>query len=535
MTEQTEWRKHFPLKEPRADQAKALDWIISQFKLGHRRIVAELGTGIGKSAIAITVGGWLEERESGVGDFSPGVTVLTSQKVLQDQYIKDFAKARDLRSAANFTCNGPVGGSCGETSRVKKAVGPILAKEITKCSACPYRTAKDDFVASHIGITNYSYFLSEGTYAGELPPRRLLVLDEAHNVEDEVRRWTSVEVSEYDADELGLSLPKGEGPGTVSWLDDKYKAAIMVKLGFVGGKLKKIVRDGDLTEKSVKKLANDNDRLDKRMCQINRLLEKGGKLLISHQQSPDGKRSIRFQPIDVTALVVETLYSRSSASLLMSATLLNRKVFTEAVGLPKAPYLSIPSPFKDEAFGLTFRPVGKMTRDHIEVTLRDFPRAVKRILDEHPNDKGIIHTTNYRITRAIGDGVKDHRLLVQAAAADRDAMLKKHRESPDPTVLVSPSMMEGLDLRDDLGRFQIMCKVPYPDMSDPIVKHKDRSWYGWRTVRSLVQAIGRGVRSETDWTKTYILDLAFMDLIERSGDMMPSHLVKNINVEDPFQ
>lgn len=530
------WRPHFPLSEPRPDQAKALDWICQQFTEGHRRVICEAGTGVGKSAIAVTVASWLEEREKDVEGFLPGATVLTSQKTLQDQYTRDFAQSRDLRSAANFKCSGPVKGTCGETSRVRKAVGPEMANQSLRCSACPYRSAKDDFVASPLGITNYSYALSEAMYAGELPPRRLLVLDEAHNVEDEVRRWSTVEVSEYDADEFKLKLPKEED--AIDWLRDVFKAAIEKKIGSVGGKLKLIVRKGNLGENTVKTLAGTNDRLDKRMCQINRLLDKGGKLLISrHESLRDGAVSLKFQPLDVTALVGELLYSRASATLLMSATLLDRSVFSKSVGLVGAPYLSVPTPFKPSAFGVRLRPVGRMTQAHIEASLREMPKAIIKILAEHPTEKGIIHTTNYRITEALRGALaaKHPRLMFQQGAGDRQGMLERHLKSQEPTVLVSPSMMEGLDLRDDLGRFQIMCKVPYPDLSDPIVKAKDRDWYNWRTVRTLVQAVGRSVRSEADFTKTYILDLAFMDLLERAGDMLPAHLVGGIEVEDPFK
>jgi Rad3-related DNA helicase len=219
----------------------------------------------------------------------------------------------------------------------------------------------------------------------------------------------------------------------------------------------------------------------------------------------------------------------------MSATLLDKDVFRASVGLEGAPYLSIPTPFKASAFGLSFRPVGKMTRDHIDRTLRDYPRAIRRILDENPDAKGIIHTTNYKITRALREALADEpRLLFQQGAGDRENMLLQHTRSKAATVLVSPSMMEGLDLRDDLGRFQIMCKVPYPDLSDPIVKAKDRDWYSWRTVRTLVQAVGRSVRSADDWTRTYILDSSFMDLLERSFSMFPDHLKTNVTVENPF-
>lgn len=532
-----DWRPYFPLKEPRPDQARALDWICDQFEGGHRRIVCELGTGVGKSAIALTIGAWLEEREGGQGEFSPGVTVLTSQKVLQDQYVRDFKQACDLRAAANFKCHGPVNGTCGETSRVRKAVGLEMAQDRLRCTACPYRAAKDAFVASHVGITNYSYALSEAAYAGELPPRRLLVLDEAHNVEDEVRRWTSVEISEDECDELDVDFIRDDATEAFHWLDNGFRAALCQRIDVMGRKLRHFVSTGNLGAKAVRGLANDNDRFDKRLCQINRLLDKGGKAHVSWQEDPvKHRRSIRFQPLDVRGLVEDILYSRASAVLLMSATLLDRDVFRSSVGLEDAPYLSIPTPFKPEAFGVSFRPVGRMTRDNIDRTLRDYPKAIRRILEENPDSKGIIHTTTYKITRSLAEafGKSNPRLLFQHSSMDREAILCQHLQSSLPTVLVSPSMMEGLDLCDDLGRFQVICKVPYPDLSDPIVKAKDRDWYNWRTVRTLVQAVGRGVRSERDWTRTLVLDESFIDLLERAGHMLPSHLKDNITLEEPF-
>lgn len=490
----------------------------------------EAGTGVGKSAIAVALAGWLAEQEDQGDKYAPGATVLTSQKVLQDQYVRDFKHARDLRSSSNFKCNRLAAGTCGETGRIRKAVGPKL-KHTVSCDGCPFRRAKDDFVESRLGVTNYSYFLSEAVYAGELPPRQLLVLDEAHNVEDEVRRWTTVEVSEADVREAKSSFPAVGAE--FAWLTGEYRDFITEKLSKLGGKLRGLVQTGLLSGEGVKKLATDNDRLDKRLCQINRLGNDGKLMLVSRHEDRAGGRTMRFQPLEIRDIAHDVLYSRASACLLMSATLLDRGVFTKSIGLADAPFFSIPSPFPSKAFGMTFRPVGSMTRANLDGTLRDLPGAIKRILDAHPDEKGIIHTTNYRITEAVGQ-VKDPRLLVQAGPKDREGMLRRHIESEEPTVLVSPSMMEGLDLRDDLGRFQVICKVPYPDLSDPIVKVKDRDWYNWRTVRSLVQAVGRGVRSADDWTKTYILDTSFMDVLERSYEMIPEHLRTNVDVEDAF-
>ena len=537
---QLDWRPFFPLPNPRPDQERALDWICSQIEMGYRRIVCELGTGVGKSAIAITVGAWLEARERGMGDYAGGVTVLTSQKTLQDQYTRDFKHARDLRAAANFKCHGPVNGTCGETSRVRKAVG-FEAEGASKlrCASCPYRVAKDDFVSSLVGITNYSYALSEAMYANELPPRRLLVLDEAHNVEDEVRRWTSVEISEDECDELKVDYCDEGQIDPITWLSGEFKDALSSRLEAMTKRLRGFVSAGNLAAKAVKGLANDNDRFDKKLCQVNRLLSSGGgRPLVSWQEDPvKHKRSIKFQPLEVRGLVEDILYSRASAVLLMSATLLDRQVFCSSVGLEGAPYLSIPTPFAAEAFGLSFRPVGRMTRDNIDRTLRDFPRAIRKVLKENPDVKGIIHTTNYKITRALADALRgEGRLLFQGSSLDREGMLSRHVSSKEPTVLVSPSMMEGLDLRDDLGRFQVMCKVPYPDLSDPIVKAKDHDWYNWRTIRTMVQAVGRSVRSQDGWCGTDILDESFLGLLERAGHMLPRHLQwgHGMKLEDPF-
>ena len=528
-----DWRPFFPLETPRPEQVTALDALCSAIEDGKKILVAELGTGVGKSAVAVCLSRWMAAREDPPTGFQKGAVVLTSQKVLQDQYVKDFAEARDLRSAQNFPCSGPLGGTCGETWRVRKAVGKAHAATL-QCTPCPYRIAKDEFALSQIGVTNYSYFLSEAVYAGELPMRQLLVLDEAHNVEDEVRRWSTVEISENEADQHKEVIPAG---GTdldaMLWLRQNFKGKIEHRLGFIGGRLQKMIGSGQLLDKIVPRLAEENDRLDKRKCQINRLMEYGGEVLVSRHVDREGKKSIRFQPVQVGGLAHEILYSRATTTLLMSATILDKKIFSKCAGLRDPAYVQVPTPFKAAAFGMRLRSVGKMSRPDIEKSMLNIPRAIQQILKDNPNEKGIIHTVSYKIAQEVAKA-NNPRLLVQTCGEDREWILKRHLLSKDPTVMVSPAMMEGLDLRDDLGRFQVICKIPYPDMSDPIVKKKDWDWYAWRTVRSLVQAAGRSVRSDTDWTRTYILDECFLDIMHRNGHLLPKHITEALEVEEPF-
>src|SRR6185437_8632691 len=100
------------------------------------------------------------------------------------------------------------------------------------------------------------------------------------------------------------------------------------------------------------------------------------------------------------------------------------------------------------------------------------------------------------------------RLLVTDPEIQRDEVISQRANSTKPTVLISPSLHTGLDLKDKLSRFQIITKVPYPNKSDRWTNAKrevDEEWYYWQTALKLIQAYGRSVRSKDDWAKTYFL------------------------------
>ena len=70
-------------------------------------------------------------------------------------------------------------------------------------------------------------------------------------------------------------------------------------------------------------------------------------------------------------------------------------------------------------------------------------------------------------------------------------------------------MTEGVDLKGDLSRFQIVCKVPFPFLGDKLIRKKMNKWDWWydlQTAKTIIQSVGRSVRSETDTAVTYILD-----------------------------
>jgi Rad3-related DNA helicase len=101
--------------------------------------------------------------------------------------------------------------------------------------------------------------------------------------------------------------------------------------------------------------------------------------------------------------------------------------------------------------------------------------------------------------------------------------------STRPTVLVSPSLREGVDLPDDFLRFQILTKLPYPDLGDPWTaarRARDPRWYAVETAKALIQAYGRSCRHREDQGVTYVLDAQFARFLQRYRVLLPEWLLE---------
>ena len=88
-------------------------------------------------------------------------------------------------------------------------------------------------------------------------------------------------------------------------------------------------------------------------------------------------------------------------------------------------------------------------------------------------------------------------------------LIRFFEKDENPLVLVSPSMSEGVDLPYDKCRFQVIYKMPFPYLGDKQVNmrmKRDKKWYAYKTVMTLMQAYGRGMRAEDDSCYTYIID-----------------------------
>jgi Rad3-related DNA helicase len=63
-----------------------------------------------------------------------------------------------------------------------------------------------------------------------------------------------------------------------------------------------------------------------------------------------------------------------------------------------------------------------------------------------------------------------------------------------------------------MASWQVILKVPYPSLADPVIAEwaqRDHEAYSWETLKEMIQATGRVCRGPTDVGVTYVFDKSF--------------------------
>jgi ATP-dependent DNA helicase DinG len=559
-------RNFFPLDNMRPNQEKVINDIDQALKSGFEYIFLEAPTGFGKSAVAVTLARFLGSSH-----------ICTSTKDLQTQYTRDFPYISEVKGRNNFDCivkeDMGIKESCEYGPCLKddeydclyktklndydvKAEGTIYESiDINKYALkkyhdktkehsrlvqlewkpCLYYHQKWLSMKSSHTIYNYKYFLSDLFYSSGVNKRKLLILDEAHTLESEVSTFKNFLISkEYLVRFLPkLALPDLKPFEIDTWID--FCKTLKKELSDYIDKADRIVElsngknESNMTEKNLIDAITFEKNLsafldDLKSNKNNWLVTNMIKSEIDHRIM-----KVKIEPLDVSKYFSD-IFNKGSVSLLMSATILSKDNLCNAIGLKadKVKFIKI----EESEFPVKNRPIYLMNvawlnAKTMEQSLPNIVKVVDNLLSVHRKDKGIIHTTSYSQLQYIKNNIsKDNlsRLIETNPKLDRNEMILKHCQSPKPTVLISPSMFLGVDLKDDLSRFQIIVKVPYPDLTDKkisVLKQRNPKWYEWNTVLRLIQAYGRSIRNSEDYANTYILDSSVSFLLRNGRDMIP--------------
>ena len=495
----------FPFPSPRAGQKELITKILSAYESGKKFVVLSAPTGVGKSCIGLAVANYFGNSY-----------ILTSQKSLQQQYY-DTLQVPFVLGRKNYQCIQLPDRTCD--------IGKCLGKENKKCNVCPYGTAKAFCLNSpHSGL-NYAYFLNLIQSPQKTFQKKILVCDEAHNLEEELLKIYTPKVDIFTIKNLALGssskdLPK---PGTdmeLDWLINTLLPKTKKELAFAQNQMNSF-KDGK--SESSKKIAKRFVWIRELLCKlemINSVAERGEEIIITNTGE-----EITYRPLKANGIFGKTLLQEGDKFLFMSATIVNPSNFLYDLGIPKeeAEIIECDSPFPIENHPIYYSPAGSMSYKKKQETYPKLVKLVDKILNLYPNDKGIIHTVNYEIAEKIETALKfskNSKRIIIPRGQNRQEQIDYFTKADFPFVLLSPSLQEGIDLKDDLARFCIICKVPYASLKDEwvIKRMKDnQNWYTTKTCSSLVQMTGRCVRTETDHADSYILDSDFEKLLRNGG------------------
>ena len=457
--------ENFPFEEPRFGQLDIIQDINDAIKQGYKYIILEAGTGTGKSAIATTLAKMYESAY-----------ILTMTKQLQSQYSNEFDFPL-VKGRGNFAClNSNLDLSCDmglcKTAPASSnfycpygvAKNPSLDAELAfedshggtvfyqSPNHCHYWNQKANAINSPITLMNYDYAIVELNYVKHFAPRSLLILDEAHNIENKL--MATMEVTLYNRT-LENDISKHISPETLK--DGELKDWIM-EIDAIRESYEEI----DL--KDVKK--NKADRIRSTIGRLKTLtnnLEKEPKnWVIDAEES-----GVTFKPLRVHHYAKDNLLKYGDVVIFMSATILSHKMFSKWLGLnPNEVYhIKVDSPFTKEKRPIILNLAGKMSANRIKNTAPKTIPILQEILKKHEGDKGLIHTHSYKCQQYILNNLYNSR-LVSHTSQNREQILDFFEKDENPLVLVSPSMSEGVDLPYDKCRFQIIYKMPFPYLGD---------------------------------------------------------------------
>jgi ATP-dependent DNA helicase DinG len=503
MTTRDDFIKNFPFPTLRKNQSHVLNEIFTGFTSGCKYIVLEAPTGFGKSPVAIAVALTLGTSY-----------ICTSTKDLQTQYSRDFPFLKIAKGKNNFICavkedfikNGThkcglcVPNNTNECDHTSADHGPCISNPLFKNGGCKYRTLLKHYKINNKGTREEEVFIdpdaknsyqeeySQWSYLENLkekrlwepceyfdqfnialtschsifnysmllallptkkfPSRELLILDEAHLLEKEIVGFIGISISKRWKRYLPNFKIVDYGYGIEKWIN------FLIEL-----QTQMLDLTGNVSEELAVEAINDTQKLTRA---INDICSNPKNWIVSEIKKENNEvTGVQLKPLDVSPYC-KGVFEKCDKTLMMSATILDKDAFCKSLGLApeEVKFIQVTSDFP-----LQKRPIIPLNIAHLnsdslrqeEVQIK-IAGATDELMTLHENHKGIVHTTSYKQIDFIKENISQvnkSRLLETNPERQRDEVIAEHVNSTKPTVLISPSLYTGLDLKDDLS-FQIM-------------------------------------------------------------------------------
>jgi Rad3-related DNA helicase len=514
-------------------------------------LVIDAPTGSGKSIIAMW-SAWIL-KEMGKRGY-----LITSDLSLQDQYESDINRLNlrwpSVKGVDNYTCN--VNGltfSLGECRMKSMGYDQALAK-LDCAKTCDYLQLRVRSIDSPVTILNYAFWLLQRNYVAPrmqdqdksvpFKKRDFVFFDEAHKIDEivqnhfspridnktsrifaEVNRFVqrkSIDaewVSENRIADIVSRIMLEDDPNLLMKHIGEFRGIAVVYRKVKDAALKQSKRRFyDEIPKDWQQFFSRMDRLKDIWCKFDDyadiIKDNGTDTIVIDR----GEDEVKFMCTEESKMIEKYLHEQAGFKVFMSATIGSPREYARVMGIKSAKFIRLDNAFNYEKSPVVFVNKHRLSYRHKEKSLPHVVKILDKIISKHKGQRGIIHTGSYEFTNYIKSHSKHtFRLMDYENSKEKGEMLELFKRRDD-AIFMGPSLLEGLDLKDDISRFQVFFKVPYPNLRSPLIKAKMEKmpgWYDWKTLNNIYQGIGRSVRNENDWAITYILDGSFNNLLKQ--------------------
>lgn len=528
--------------------------ILSEFFInGKKSVILSADTGTGKSVIGAVVAKvfsyiFAEDDD----DELPAMIVVHSNSLVK-QYGETFDKFdssqfHQIIGANNYHCAAATALSTENVPMNAENCFERIADDGIKkkyCFDCEYKTAKSFINNTDCLITNYSYHFISRMVSNHLIRRKLVVFDEAHNVNEVFCDHNTIHVSvpnliKYiDESKLHFAIETKNQRKVLRDIRDQLQNDEITEANYVT--VIKQLRDA---YRGISKVFNEKntDKSDvEQYMKFNRIASKyddlatkiNDLLIYKYDHAFDGydptvrkygKSDDEVKQFFIKPIFVSNMSSKimSEYNLFMSATI-SDDFMISTLGLNKGDTAFIKlDPVYDPA-NKTIAMVGEHRLNFTSLkdpdVVNSMKDSIRLILQDAAEDKykGLIITPSFAMGEMILDAIpRDYRVFHHKSGMKIDSIISQFKAyTGGSAVLISPSIFEGLDFKDDYSRFQIICKAPFPSLGDKRMKYISKNYpdvYRIMTIMKIVQGVGRSVRNKDDWAVTFTIDKMIEDL-----------------------
>jgi ATP-dependent DNA helicase DinG len=459
--------------------------------------------------------------------------------------------------------------------------------------ACFITRVRQQALQSDIVVVNHHLFfadlsLRQGDFASILPEYSILVLDEAHEIEDVATQYFGTAVSNYRIEELlrdankTLTELKAGSPYLTSQLAKLAERAaeffrpfqiregrfVLQPLGSgtvarrgpqnfdsIGAPYKAFRIQLSSLKSSLANASIQSESLEALMRRCQEIEDDLASILESDSKEHVFWCEIRSRggvflwasPINISNVLKERLFSSVDSAILTSATLStgNNFQFTKSrLGLENAEELIVPSHFDFSNQAIFYVP-RDIPEPREEGWVRHACKEIEMIL-EASRGRAFVLFTSYSQMDQVHQELKgriDFPIMIQGEKS-KSGLLDSFRRTPNAVLFATSSFWQGVDVQGEQLSCVIIDKLPFSVPSDPVVAARIASvnesggnaFYDYQIPTATIllkQGLGRLIRSKGDRGILALLDKRI--LTKSYGRMFLKSIPPAPMTQDSFQ